>query len=237
MCCDDFYFTSRLKKYRSKRVSTKTSTEIINIWKKVSSGATPGYECFQSINTVKKKVNKLLIHNRSMVKAGESSTGKARNERRETFLKIRDILFDISKPDIKENLCAEDYDFNVDPQTNRKFTFGSVDKNVQRRLLRKRSREVAQQPREDKSAIEICLIKEIVTGLLEGISSSEPDSAGSETSKSFYIGNSWRKSARFRQTSCSKMNRHYLSSCFSSRQAPNFKQCVKRYPGCYHHRK
>ena len=79
-----------------------------------------------------------------MVKAGESSTAKARNERRETFLKIRDTLFDISKPYINENLCAEDYDFNVDLQTNRKFTFGSVDKNVQRCLLRKRSREVAQ---------------------------------------------------------------------------------------------
>ena len=65
------------------------------------------------------------------MKAAESSTGKARNERRETFLKIRDTLFDISKPDIKENLCTEDYDFIVDQQTNRKFTFRSVDKNVQ----------------------------------------------------------------------------------------------------------
>ena len=43
-----------------------------------------------------------------------------------------------------------------------------MDKNVQRRLLRKRSREVAQQQREDKAAKEICLIKEIVTGPLEG---------------------------------------------------------------------
>ena len=117
--------------------------------------------------------------------SGESSTGKARNERRETFLKIRDTLFDISKPDIKENLCAEDCDFIVDQQTNRKFTFGSVDKNVQRRLLQIRSREIAQQLREDKAAKEICLIKEIGTGPLEGISSSESDSAGSETSQGF----------------------------------------------------
>ena len=134
---------------------------------------------------MKKKLTKLLIHYRSVVKAGESSTGKARNERRETFLKIRDTLFDISKPDIKENLCAEDYDCIVDQQTNRKFTFVSVDKNVQRRLLRKRSREVAQQQREDKAAKEICLIKEIVTGPLEGISNSESDSVGSETSQGF----------------------------------------------------
>ena len=102
---------------------------------------------------------------------------------RETFLKIRDTLFDISKPDIKENLCTEDYDFIVDQQTNRKFTFGSVDKNVQRHLLRKRSCEVAQQQREDKAAKKICLIKEIFTGPLEGISRSESDSAGSETSQ------------------------------------------------------
>ena len=60
-----------------------------------------------------------------------------------------------------------------------------MDKNVQRRLLRKRSREVAQQQREDKAAKEISLIKEIVTGSLEGISSSESDSAGSETSQGF----------------------------------------------------
>ena len=60
-----------------------------------------------------------------------------------------------------------------------------MDKNVQRRLLRKRSCEAAQQQREDKAAKEICLIKEIVTGPLEGISSSESDSAGSETSQGF----------------------------------------------------
>ena len=60
-----------------------------------------------------------------------------------------------------------------------------MDKNVQRRLLRKRSREVAQQQREDKAAKEICLIKEIVTVPLEGISRSESNSARSETSQGF----------------------------------------------------
>ena len=60
-----------------------------------------------------------------------------------------------------------------------------MDKNVQRPLLRKRSREVAQHQREDKAAKEICLIKEIVTGQLEGISSYESDFAGSETSQGF----------------------------------------------------
>ena len=60
-----------------------------------------------------------------------------------------------------------------------------MDKNVQRRLLRKRSCEVAQQQREDKAAKEIGLIEEIVTCPLEGISSSESDSAGSETSQGF----------------------------------------------------
>ena len=53
-----------------------------------------------------------------------------------------------------------------------------MDKNVQRRWLRKRSRSC---PAEK----EICLIKEIVTGPLEGISSSESDSAGSKTSQDF----------------------------------------------------
>ena len=54
-------------------------------------------------------------------------------------------------------------------------------------MLRKRLREVAQQQREDKAAKQICLIKEIVTGPLEGISTSESDFAGSETSQGFIL--------------------------------------------------
>ena len=109
-------FHIKVKKISQQKSVNQTSTEIINIWKKVTTEVTTGYGCFQSINTMKKRLTKLLIHYCSVVKAGESSTGRARNERRETFLEIRDTLFDISKHDIEENLCIEDYDFIVDQQ-------------------------------------------------------------------------------------------------------------------------
>ena len=186
---------------------------------------------------MKKKFTKLLIHYRSVVKAAESSTGKAGNERRETFLKIRDSLFDISKPDIKENLCAEDYDFIVDQQTIRKFTCGSVDKNVQRRLPRKRSREVAKQQREDKAVKEICFT-EIVTSLFEGISSSESDSAGSETSQGFISETAGASRQDFVKLYVPKR----LATTSGVVSAANWHRISSNalndvLAGCYHHRK
>ena len=90
-------------------------------------------------------------------------------------------MFDISKSDIKEKLGVEDYNFIVDQRDDRKFTFGNTDKNLQRRLLRKRSREAAEQQRATRSSKETNIMKEIVTGPLEGISSSsETDSTESE---------------------------------------------------------
>ena len=90
-------------------------------------------------------------------------------------------MFDISKSDVKENLCAEDYNFIVGKQGDRKFTFGNTDKSLQRRLCRKKSREAAKLQRATRSSKETHIMKEIVTGPLEGISSSsETDSTESE---------------------------------------------------------
>ena len=90
-------------------------------------------------------------------------------------------MFDISKSDIKQKLFVEDYNFIVDQQGDRKFTFGNTDKNLQRRILRKRSREDAEQQRASRSSKEMNIMKEIVTGPLEDISSSsETDSTESE---------------------------------------------------------
>ena len=84
-------------------------------------------------------------------------------------------MLDISKSDIKEKLCAKDYNFIVDQQGDRKFTFGNIDNNQQRHLLRKRSHEAAEQQRATESS------KEIVMGPLKSISSSsETDSTESE---------------------------------------------------------
>ena len=113
-------------------------------------------------------------------RAKENLSTKAPIQHKESFETIQDDLF-ISKSDIKEKLSAEDYNFIVDQQGDRKFTFGNTDKNLQRCLLRKRSREAAKQQRATRSSKEMHIMKEIVTGPLEGISSSsETDSTESE---------------------------------------------------------
>ena len=115
------------------------------------------------------------------VRAGENPSTKAPIQHKESSETIQDDLFDISKSDIKQKLCVEDYNFIVNQQGDRKFTFGNTDKNLQRRLLRKRSREDAEQQRATRSSKEMNIMKEIVTGPLEGISSSsETDSTESE---------------------------------------------------------
>ena len=133
------------------------------------------------VKTVKKKFNNLLGQCRLAVRAGENPSTKAPIQNKQSFETIQDDLFDISKSDIKEKLCAEDYNFIVDQQGDRKFTFGNTEKNLQRCLLRKRSREAAEQQRATRSSKEMHIMKEIVTGPLENISSSsEADSTESE---------------------------------------------------------
>ena len=115
------------------------------------------------------------------VRAGENSSIKALIQHKESFETILYSLFDISKSDIKEKLCVEDYNFIVDQQGDRKFTFGNTDKNLQRHLLRKRSRETAKQQRATRSSKEMRKMKKIVAGALEDISSnSETDSTESQ---------------------------------------------------------
>jgi len=177
-----FFFYFKIKKMLEQNSGNQTATEIIELWKKVADGATPGYNCFQSMNTVKKKLNKLLGQYRLAIKTGKNPSGKAEVQHKENFQTIQDVLFDISKSDIKEKLSKDDYEFIVDQQSNRKFTFGRIDKNLQRRLLRKRSREAAELQRESRSSKELLLMKEIVSGSLEEISSSESDSNQSEIS-------------------------------------------------------
>ena len=49
----------KIKKYTLKTMSA-TYDEITAVWKKVARGATPGYTCFLSKNTVLKKLNDLF---------------------------------------------------------------------------------------------------------------------------------------------------------------------------------
>jgi len=55
------------------------------MWRKVSDGATPGYDCFQSTITVKKKLKKALRQYRLATKAGEKSIWKSTNSTQRDF--------------------------------------------------------------------------------------------------------------------------------------------------------
>ena len=142
-----FFCYFKTKKFAEQKSINHTVIELIDIWKKVSGAAVPECNCFQSVKTVKKKFNKLIGQYRLAVRAGENPSTKAPIQHKESFGTIQDDLFDISKSDIKQKLCVEDYNFIVDQQGDRKFTVGNTDKNLQRRLLRKRSREDAEQQR------------------------------------------------------------------------------------------
>ena len=81
-------------------------------------------------------------------------------------------------------MCTEDYNFIVDQQGGKKFTFGNTDKNLQRRFIRKKSRKSRESDKEQRatrSSKEMHIMKEIVTGPFGGISSSsKTDSTESE---------------------------------------------------------
>ena len=142
-----FFYYFKIKKFAEQKSINHIVTELIDIWKKVSGAAVPGYNCFQSVKTVKKKFNKFLGQYRLAVRAGENPSTKAPIQHKESFETIQNALFDISKSDIKQKLRVQDYNFIVDLQGDRKFTFGNTDKNLQQPLLRKRSREDAEQQR------------------------------------------------------------------------------------------
>ena len=99
-------FYIKVKKISEQKSVNQTSTEIINIWKKVSSGATPGYKCFQSINTVKKKLTKLFIHYRLVGIAGKSSTEKPEMSVERRFLKFETLCLTFRNL-ISKKICAQ----------------------------------------------------------------------------------------------------------------------------------
>ena len=96
----------KVKKLLEQKNVNQTSTEIINKWKKVSSRATPGCQCFQSINTVKKKLTKLLIHYRSVVKAGEALLEKPEMSVERRFLKFETLCLTFRNLTSKK-ICAQ----------------------------------------------------------------------------------------------------------------------------------
>ena len=89
----------------NKKSINRTVIELIDIWKKVSGATVPGYNCFQSVKTVKKKFNKLLGQYRLAVRAGENPSTKAPIQHKESFETVKDDLFDISNP-ISNKSCV-----------------------------------------------------------------------------------------------------------------------------------
>ena len=56
-----FFYSVRVQQLPQQKSVNQTCSEIINIWKKVSHGATPGYSCFQTEKTGKKKINTQVL--------------------------------------------------------------------------------------------------------------------------------------------------------------------------------
>ena len=112
-----------------------TYEEVIVVWKKVAKGATVGYTCYVSRKTVLKRLSDLY----EMLKKAEDP--KAATKHHDKWLMYTDKLFDISKDDIKQHLCAEDYNFIQDQKGPRRATFGRKDTKLVKKLKCQLSRE------------------------------------------------------------------------------------------------
>ena len=96
------------------------------MWEKVAEGASPGYTCYVSRKTMRKKMSNL----HQMLKKSWRSDPTEANK-----------LFDISRDDIDQRFCVEDYNFIRDQKGLYQATFGGKGAKLAKKLKRKLSRE------------------------------------------------------------------------------------------------
>ena len=116
-----FLYYLKVKKYTVKQTMIESYDEVIAVWRKNADGATSSYTGYMSRKIVLKRLNDLY----EMLKRAEDP--KSDRSHREKWHLCVDKLFDISKNDIKDHLCKEDFEFIQDQKGPRQPTFGGKD--------------------------------------------------------------------------------------------------------------
>ena len=145
--------------------------EVIAVWKKVTDEATSCYTCNMSRKTVLKRLNDLY----EMLKRAEDP--KSARSHREKWHLCVDKLFDISKNDIKDHRCEEDFEFIQDQKGSRQATVGGKDMKLDKRIKGRLYREESTQKRPKASESERELLSKVVESSSQYVSSASSESS------------------------------------------------------------
>ena len=108
-----------------KKAISAAYDEVIEMWEKVVEGASPGYTCYVSRKTMRRKMSNL----HQILKKVKDPIPEANK------------LFDISRNDIDQRYCVEDYNFILHQKGLHQATFGGKGAKLVKKLKRKLSRK------------------------------------------------------------------------------------------------